>query len=236
MFRIKICGITRSQDVASAVKAGVDAIGFNFYPDSPRYISPANAALLSSEARKIAQDLHLPKLTCIGVFVNASPQEMANTANQVGLDALQLHGDDVAERIAEVSTHDCLAVLRIRSLIDPKIAELASIAKRPNVKGLLIDAYSPDAYGGTGHQVAWDWIPQLSKRWWPLPTILAGGLRPNNVARAIVQALPHGVDVASGVESSPGIKDDSLIQQFASSARLAFDRLNHPDAQSAKEK
>ena len=222
MFRIKICGLTRREDVASAIRAGADALGFNFYPESPRYIEPAKAAELITQARQTAASWNLPKVTCVGVFVNASTSSMNKIAHQVGLDALQLHGDDVVERLDELPHHDCLAVLRIRALDDPKIESLAAAVRRPHVKGVLVDAYSPDAYGGTGHQVAWEWIPVLSRHWASLPTILAGGLKPENVASAIRMAKPFGIDVASGVESTPGIKAESLIRELVNAAQHAF--------------
>lgn len=226
MFRIKICGVTRSADVATAIRLGADALGFNFYPQSPRYVPPAVAAELVAEARRVTTALNLPKVTCVGVFVNESAETMRGVAEQVGLDALQLHGDDVIERIGELTSHACLAVLRIRAIDDPAIAELAAAIQRPHVRGVLIDAYSPDAYGGTGHQVAWDWIPRLQTHWGALPTILAGGLRPANVADAIATAKPLGIDVASGVEASPGIKDSHLLEQFITTARHALDRMD----------
>lgn len=203
--RVKICGITRGEDLAAAVAAGADAIGFVFYPPSPRYVPIERAALL---ARSVP-----PFVTRVGLFVNAEPTFVRGTLAQVPLDLLQFHGDENAA-YCEQFGRPYLKAARVR----PEVDLLEFARAFPTAQGLLLDAWST-AYGGTGQTFDWSLIPENL----PLPIILSGGLHAGNVGEAVRNIRPWAVDVSSGVEQTKGIKDAAKIAAFMAAVRMADD-------------
>ncbi|WP_022964208.1 phosphoribosylanthranilate isomerase [Halopseudomonas pelagia] len=197
MVRIKICGITRVEDALAAAQAGADAIGLVFYAPSPRAVSPATA-------RQILRALP-PFVTSVGLFVNASAQEINAVLAEVPLDVLQFHGDEPAA-FCDQFNRPYLKALRVQAGDD-----LNTLAGRwPDASGILLDSYKAGVPGGTGEIFDWSLIP--SARTWPL--ILAGGLSAENVAEAISNTLPWAVDVSGGVEQAKGVKDVVKINSF----------------------
>ena len=217
MFHIKICGITRLEDGLNAAAAGADAVGFNFCRNSPRYIEPASAQLIGAR---------MPILVFrIGVFVDATADEIVQVRGAAWLGGVQLHGDEPPQLIAALP-HDVLVVRAFR-LRETGLAPLAEYLAAAAASGrapdaVLIDAHSPHAHGGTGQTVDWQRVSQERSMLGDMPLILAGGLTPRNIADAIGLAKPDGVDTASGVETSPGIKDASLIRGFVTAAHEAL--------------
>ena len=195
--RVKICGITRVEDAISAVEAGADAIGLVFYASSPRCVSV-------SQARDIVAAIP-PFVSVVGLFVNASSNQIQSILSQVRLDILQFHGDETPAQCAQINLPYYKA---IRVKPDTNLLQYAIDFKA--AKALLLDAYVEQAYGGTGHTFDWGLIPQHL----PKPIILAGGLDAQNVASAIQQVQPYAVDVSGGVESAKGIKDADKIAAF----------------------
>jgi phosphoribosylanthranilate isomerase len=205
--RIKICGLTRAEDIDAAVAAGADAIGFVFYPPSPRYLSPQQAAEL---ARRIP-----PFVDTVGLFVNATPAEVQAACAAVPLNLLQFHGDEEASYCRQFS-RPWLRAARVRPGLD--LVEFARSI--PDARGLLLDAFV-DGYGGGGHVFDWTLIPP------DLPgfLVLSGGLNAGNVGDAIRRVRPAAVDVSSGVETSKGIKDHQKIAAFVAAVRKADESL-----------
>lgn len=197
--RIKVCGVTSVADASAAVAAGADAIGLVFYPPSPRYIS-------IEQAREIAQSIP-PFVTVVGLFVDASEQEIEAVLDQVPLTLLQFHGK---ETDAECQRWGRKYIKALRVRPDASVEEMA--AEYPGACGLLLDTYRKGVPGGTGESFNWQLIPRslLASR----PIILAGGLGVDNVGKAIEEVGPYAVDVSSRVESAPGIKDHDLINAF----------------------
>lgn len=204
--RIKICGITRKQDLAAAVGAGADAVGFVFYPPSPRFIAPEVAAEL---ARQVP-----PFVARVGLFVNAEPNAVRKVLMQVPVDLLQFHGDEDAHYCAQFG-RPYLKAARVRP--DSTGGDLLEFARAfPTAQGLLLDAWV-EAYGGAGQTFDWSLIPPDL----PMPMVLSGGLHAGNVAEAVVKMRPWAVDVSSGVELSKGIKDAEKIAAFIAAVRMA---------------
>ena len=202
--RIKICGITCGQDAVIAAELGTHAVGLMFYEDSPRFVS-------LDKACKVIEVLP-PFITRVGVFVNPVEQQVNSILGALRLDLLQFHGDEPARFCAQ------FGVPYIKAVRVGKGMDLLQYASRyHDAKGLLLDAHSEAAYGGTGETFDWNLIPGNL----PLPIILSGGLNAANVARAIRQMRPWAVDVSSGVESSKGIKDAAKIAAFIKEARDA---------------
>lgn len=197
--RTKICGLTRAQDIDAAVKAGADAIGLVFYPPSPRAVTPEQARRLAARVPAF--------VSVVGLFVNPERQEVLHTLEQVPLDLLQFHGDENPDFCASFGRRWIKAV-RVRAAGDIETA----FRGYQGASGLLVDAWSPDKFGGTGERFNWNLIPAQR----PVPLILAGGLASDNVARAVAQVRPWAVDVSGGVESSKGIKDSSRMTDFIS--------------------
>ncbi len=195
--------------------SGADAIGLNFYEPSPRCVSDI-----------VARDIvaALPSgVTPVGVFVNHSVDEIRRIGRMCGLTTVQLHGDESASMIAELRRFHVIRALRtdgdFAQLADQQIRDCRAVAASPIA--WLVDARSPDAYGGTGETVAWEPLtPEQRCDDWP-PLILAGGLTPANIDVAVRTVQPWGIDVASGVESSPGVKDLSQVESFIRQAREA---------------
>ncbi len=203
MTKVKICGITNLEDALFAVDAGTDALGFVFYPQSPRYITP-------DRAREIV--LRLPPFVAkVGVFVNEEMDRVKEIMAYCHLDYAQLHGDETPEQVAALAPRAIKAV-RVRSAAD--VEQLSAY----RAAAYLLDAYHPTKPGGTGE--TWDWgLAVAAKRYGPI--ILAGGLTPDNVTDAIARVHPYAVDVSSGVEAAPGIKDRQRVRRFITAAKGA---------------
>jgi phosphoribosylanthranilate isomerase len=203
--RIKICGITREEDLSAAVKAGVEAIGFVAYSKSLRYVEPETAAQLAR--------LLPPFVTPVALFVNASPDEVCAYLDVFPAYTLQFHGDETVSQCEQYgSPYWKAARMRVGFDLRAYAVEFAS------AQGLLLDAYT-DAYGGAGETFDWGLIPaDLS-----VPLLLSGGLTPENVGAGIAKVRPWGVDVSSGVEITKGIKDPSKIVAFTKAVK-AIDR------------
>ena len=203
--RVKICGITRLEDAELAASLGAWALGFILWPGSSRYVEEAVAAGI---ARRVRRQVEL-----VGVFVNPTLDEVAHAVDGIGLTHVQLHGDEgpaFCTAVAERTGARVIKALRIGSGADIRDAE------RFHTDFHLLDAAAGKAYGGTGR--TWDWA-LAAMRHTRVPVILSGGLTPENVADGIAAVRPWGVDVASGVESAPGIKDpDKMEAFFAASA------------------
>lgn len=200
--RAKICGITRIQDIQSAVNAGADAIGFVFFPPSPRSVSTA-------QAKELIQ--HVPAyVQTVGLFVNASADEILQILKDVPLDILQFHGDETPEqcqRIAAQAGRRWYKAIQVKPDLDV-IAEIQNY-QAAGASAVLLDAWHPELKGGTGHSFDWAQFPKLD-----IPLILAGGLKPENIEDAIRTTGAYAVDVSGGVESSKGMKDQQLIERF----------------------
>jgi phosphoribosylanthranilate isomerase len=190
---VKICGITRAEDAVASVVAGAGAVGFVFWPNSPRAIDP-------KRAREIREMLPL-SVMAVGVFVNQPAEDVLRIAETAALDAVQLHGDETPEYAARIERAVIKAVP-----IDGGEPDLSSW---PAHVMLLLDAHDPIRRGGTGRSIDWEAAAGVARR---RRTILAGGLSAENVAAAIDQVQPFGIDVSSGVERAPGIKDHGRIR------------------------
>jgi phosphoribosylanthranilate isomerase len=197
MTRIKICGITREQDLRAVMDNGADAFGLVFYEKSPRHVGLQQARSILLAAK--------PFVTAVGLFVNPSVDYVREVLAQVSLDVLQFHGEEPPEFCAQFGK-PYLKALRVKIGVD-----LVQYAIRyAGAQGLLIDAYIEGTHGGTGESFDWSLIPSDL----PLPLILSGGLHAGNVAEAIKQVRPYAVDVSSGVEAAKGIKDAAKVAAF----------------------
>jgi phosphoribosylanthranilate isomerase len=204
MVHVKICGITSLEDAQAAVDAGVDALGFVFYPPSPRYVTPEQAA-------QVIQRLP-PFVTTVGLFVDVALDTVNDAAARCGLDRIQLHGRETPEFCRQV-TRPVIKAFRIKN------AESLVLLPGYRVSAYLLDAYVEGALpGGTGASFAWELAAQARPYG---PVILAGGLTPENVEAAIGQTRPYGVDVSTGVERAPGIKDHRKVHEFIARAKAA---------------
>jgi len=201
--RIKICGLIREEDLDTAVAAGADAIGLNFYPSSPRYVTPQRAAQL---ARRIP-----PFVTVTALFVNAKPAEIEAVLAEVPVNLLQFHGDETESECRRWE-RPYIRAARVR----PGMDLLQYASDFSSARALLLDAFV-EGYGGGGQVFDWSLIPADL----PCPVILSGGLTPENVGDAVRRVRPAAVDVASGVEAAKGIKDAAKIAAFVAAVRAA---------------
>jgi indole-3-glycerol phosphate synthase/phosphoribosylanthranilate isomerase len=208
--RVKICGITTRQDALDAIDAGADMLGFNFYPQSKRYIPPEKCVRIISF---LAQ--YTARVQSVGIFVNATQAEIDATVDDCHLDLVQLSGDESPTFLRALGGG---AFKAIRPTSPEEAQTDAARFARSASPALLVDACRPGEYGGTGHTGNWDLARRLAERY---PILLAGGLNPDNVAEAVAQVQPWGVDVASGVESSPGKKDADKVAAFVQAARAS---------------
>ncbi len=209
-IRVKICGLTAPDHVRAAAEAGAGYLGFNFFPKSPRYVAPTDvAALISAVPAGVAS---------VALVVNASDELLDSITQAAPFDMLQLHGDESVERVQAVKQRYGLPVMKVIGVADAddlvKIDEYSEVADQ-----LLIDAKPPkDAVLPGGNGLAFDWRLLAGRKYWRKPWMLAGGLNPENVAEAIRMTGAQQVDVASGVESAPGVKDAALIRAFIDAA------------------
>jgi phosphoribosylanthranilate isomerase len=209
-MKVKFCGITRIEDAREAARLGAWAIGLNHWEQSPRRCDPATAVQISAELRRAVQ--------IVGVFVNPTLDELARAAEDESLAMLQLHGDEGPDFCREAARRTGCKVIkgvRVRSAAEVHAAE----AFRTDYH--LFDAHRPGTPGGTGESFDWELVGARRSQ---VPAILAGGLTPANVAEAISIARPDAVDVASGIEASPGVKDHELMAAFARNAQQAAGR------------
>jgi phosphoribosylanthranilate isomerase len=195
--RIKICGITRVEDGLGAARLGADAIGLVFADKSPRRLDLARAAEIAAAMP--------PFVATVALFVNPDPAAVHEVLRVVRPSLLQFHGEEPARFCREFGV-PWLKAIRVR----PETDLLQCAAEFADASGLLLDAYAPDAHGGTGHRFDWSLIPSAL----PLPVLLAGGLDPGNVAEAVRRVRPWAVDVSSGVEAAKGIKDAAKVAAF----------------------
>lgn len=199
---MKVCGITTRDDALAAVDAGAAGLGFNFYPRSPRYVTPAVAGEIIAR---------LPPSVCsVGVFVDETREAVAAIAREVGLQALQFHGAEPPE-LCQGWSEKVVKAIRVRD------RDAVTQARAYRVDFILADAYVEGQLGGTGTRVAVEWLEGFERR----RLILAGGLTADNVAAAVRAVRPFAVDVASGVEAAPGRKDWNLMRRFIANAHAA---------------
>jgi phosphoribosylanthranilate isomerase len=204
MIRVKICGITNLSDALEAIEAGADALGFIFYRSSPRYIAPE---VLQQWVVQLP-----PFVTKVGVFVNEERDNINRICENCQLGVVQLHGQE-SPRFCQQVSKPVIKALRLR-----KEEDLLALKayKTDTVSGLLLDSFSEHTPGGTGRVFNWD-LAKQAKQYGRI--ILAGGLTPKNVSEAVAQVKPYGVDVCSGVESRPGKKDKTKLEQFIRAAK-----------------
>jgi len=222
MFQVKICGITSVEDALTVVEAGADAVGLNFYPKSPRYVRP-------ELADRIAAVLP-PTVVKVGLFVNATSGHVCQTFQRLGLDLVQLHGDEPPAYLAELGQLPVMRAFRLGHQGLEAVGSYLGCARQLGClpRLTLIDAHVKGVYGGSGEVADWQllrtcWTDRQEK---PIPPlVLAGGLTPDNVAEAIRTVRPAAVDVASGVESRPPRKDRRRVAAFVEAAHRALEKL-----------
>ena len=215
MFRIKICGVTRPGDAAHAAACGAEAIGINFFTGSPRFVSTVLAREIVAAVGGRAE--------VVGVFVNESPGTVVALCGWLGIRRVQLHGDETPGDASRIP------LWRMKAVHADRTPDLPALLAYP-CEAFLFDAGGKGDYGGTGRELAWGELgarfPGVAGERGPggarKPWLLAGGLTPSNVERAILAARPSGVDVASGVESSPGRKDPGKVKMFIERAKAGF--------------
>lgn len=200
---IKVCGITRLTDALHATRQGATALGFVFWRKSPRFITPERAREITSELP--------PNVTPIGVFVNESVEGIRAVAARSGITTVQLHGDEPPVYA------DALGAPVLRSVTVDEAPDVCGAWPRETT--FLVDAHDPIRRGGTGSSVDWTRAAKVARDW---RVVLAGGLTPENVADAIAAVRPYGVDVSTGVEEGPGVKDFDKVTRFVANARRAF--------------
>jgi phosphoribosylanthranilate isomerase len=209
-IKVKICGLTNRLDAQTAVDAGADFLGFIFHPKSPRYVEP-------DQVEQILSRLELPPhVQTVGVFVNKDISEVLTVLEQTGLSLAQLHGDEPQSALESLKGRGYKAVRPADAEAAQQAAAFTAFPP-PHAPQLLLDAYHPSAYGGTGHKADWRLAAAVAEQTPRL--LLAGGLTADNVQSAIAAVRPWGVDVASGVEAAPGRKDHEQLRLFITNAR-----------------
>lgn len=207
--RVKICGLTTTADIHAAVVAGADALGLNCYPRSPRFVPPALARELLASVPALVD--------VVGVFADCTWAEAAATAKELGIATVQLHADQ--HTVADIRPIRCVPAFRVRDTADlDKITIYLDQCRAANLlpAAVLLDAHAPGLFGGTGQTLPWQLLVGFAPG---VPLILAGGLTPENVARAVTVVRPFAVDVASGVESGPARKDSERMRAFVAAAK-----------------
>jgi phosphoribosylanthranilate isomerase len=205
MTKIKICGIKTLSDALAAIEAGADYLGFNFYPKSARFIEKFVCAEITSVLKK-----EHPQIKLVGVFVNSSVEEVKDILDTCSLGLAQLHGDETPEMLSALDGKAFKAFREVPENLDAFV--------RDDAPAFLVDASVKGVYGGSGVTADWNGAAELAKKY---PLLLAGGLTPENVAEAVSRVKPWGVDVASGVESRPGVKDEAKVRVFVKAVREA---------------
>lgn len=220
MFRIKICGVTSVEDAEAVVRAGADAVGLNFYPKSPRYVA-------LDQARRIV-DVLPDGVVKVGVFVNAPGHDVLSVSIILGLDLIQLHGDEPPMFLKELGDRPVMRAFRLGEKgLEPVgwyLAQCRQLGCMPRLT--LIDANVKGVYGGSGQVADWQVLKtyRADRHAGSIPPlVLAGGLTADNVGEAIRTVSPAAVDTASGVETAPGKKDPAAVEAFVRAARRAFD-------------
>jgi phosphoribosylanthranilate isomerase len=220
MFHVKICGITSVDDARTAARAGADAVGLNFYAKSPRCVDLETARrIVASLPREVVK---------VGLSVNADVEDVARRFDDLGLDLIQLHGDEPPKYLARLGGRPVMRAFRLGPEgLEPLrryLADCGRLGCTPRL--VLIDALVAGRYGGTGQVADWQVLktyPVNTESRQAPPLVLAGGLTPENVAEAVAMVRPAAVDTASGVESSPGRKDPAAVDAFVRAARAAFE-------------
>jgi phosphoribosylanthranilate isomerase len=207
MVKVKICGITTVEDALACVESGADALGFVFYPKSKRAVTP-------QVVRKITQNLP-PFVSKVGVFVNGDPRDILEIMSYANLDYAQLHGDETPEMCEYVGASRVIKAFRLKD--DSSVQEVKNYLKV--VRAILVDSYSEVSYGGTGRRADINLILKVKEIASGVPLIVSGGLNPENVATVIREVEPYAVDVSSGVEKSPGVKDWEKVKEFVRRAK-----------------
>jgi len=213
LVKIKFCGITNLQDACNAVEAGADMLGFNFYSKSPRYIPLPDCQRIIQGVRGLYRE-RAAEIMMVGIFVNESFSAVDGMMKQCQLDLVQLSGDETPDYVQEFGDKAIKVIRETGSESFIRIAE--RYPQRRNPPAFVLDATVIGEYGGTGKTIDWNRAAEIAA---VMPVLLAGGLYPGNVQRAIELVKPWGVDVASGIESSPGKKDPDLMKKFVSETR-----------------
>lgn len=210
MVRVKICGITNWTDARLAVKAGADALGFNFYRKSPRYIAPDAARLIATRLPR--------RVVLVGIFVNAVADDVLRIARNVDLNALQLHGEESPAEVELLSeSYPVIKAFRVRRGFSAR-----RLARYREASAFLLDGFDRKRRGGTGKTFDWSQAREAKKHG---AIIVAGGLNPENVASAIREARPFGVDICGGVESAPGKKDPERLRALMREIEMVREEL-----------
>jgi phosphoribosylanthranilate isomerase len=219
--RLKFCGFTHPEDLEDALRSHIDAIGLNFYPNSPRCLSTAQATDLARRAKG--------KALRVGVFVDESPEAIGRLVADDVIDVVQLHGDEDLEYLHRFRSQSELALIPILRAVSWRGTEYPQDAERcrewasqAGILGFLVDAHDPIQRGGTGKRARWDLLTPRPEAFLGLPFLLAGGITSENAEEAIRLVHPDGLDLASGIESSPGRKDPSKMTAVISAARKAW--------------
>ncbi len=236
MFHVKICGIIRPRDAQRAIEAGADALGLNFYPNGKRYLSPQQATEVVAAARSAVRPDQANAVKLVGVFVNCPLEQLLHITTSLQLDGIQLHGDEqpsyLARLIQQLPQDDGASTFLLRALHaqpgeanslgkSQAFVEKIEVWRQAGIDAVLLDAAVPGQYGGTGTVIDWASVAEISNQT-ELPIVLAGGLTPDNVQQAIRVSQVQSVDVASGVESAPGVKDRTQMRRFVQHAHLAW--------------
>jgi phosphoribosylanthranilate isomerase len=204
VMKVKLCGVTSLEDAMLALNQGADALGFNFFPRSPRFIEPDGAAAIVRQLPPFA--------VCVGVFVNEpDPGAVSAAARCAGVTVIQLHGDESPEYCRALSAWPLIKALRIETSVPPALTDYP-------VRAFLLDSKDDTSFGGTGKVFDWELAAAVKLI---RPILLAGGLNARNVAQAIRKVRPYGIDVCSGVESAPGKKDPEKVASFMNEVRNA---------------
>lgn len=215
-FRIKICGVRTLDDISAVASTPADAIGLNFFPSSARYVPLRDAQPLAAACPS--------RIQRVGLFVDPSPDDLADVFREIELDWVQLHGHEPPELLNSIVGPAIVKAFRVgdeglRPVVK-YLEECERVGRRPDA--VLLDAATAGALGGTGKTLDWSALQREIECLKDIPWILAGGLTPENVAEAVAKLAPHGVDTASGVESQRGVKDPELIARFAAAADAAL--------------
>lgn len=209
--KIKFCGLTRREDIDVALELGIESLGIVFCRESPRFVEP-------KKAKKLLSDLP-DGLQKVGVFVNSSREEIAQIVDEVGLNTIQLHGSEDPKLLDGWGTLSIWRAVRAQSWDYVE----SQLKYYPQSKTILFDAYSPYAFGGSGLQIAYDVISIIRSHGLLERSYIAGGLNPDNVGDLLSRFKPLGIDVASGIESAPGIKDHQRMKQMVENVRRVED-------------